>query len=436
MEARPTMPPPDSTSAPNSDLLAWRRKALSILLWVVASVRLAQFARLLINGSFGEIPLSLRVVFCLLLGLILGMAIFRDLPHHLRGWVLVSLGYAALIAVFSADRQLHAPLLLMLLAIPVHAAIFLGRRSSWLASGISVLLMAGMAFAPRWGLHPIPDNSGPADISSDLVLSWLVTFLPLMFILDRFTGLLHRLVATESAMRLRLQAEAEERRYLEAALMETSERERQAVGHELHDGICQQITSAMLQCKVAERAAAMGTIPEPQHLRMISNLLDGSLGQAHDLARGLSPGTLAPEALVPSLRDLARRTRETYEVECEVQVSACPERLEPAAATHLYRIAHEAVINAVKHGEPLHILVRLFAEGEQLVLEVSNDGRGLSAPSQGKNRQSGDGMGLRIMRHRSDLLGGIFELISGTGKGVRVRCSVPLEQVACRVVAP
>ncbi len=422
------MPPPDLTSAPNSDLLAWRRKALSILLWVVAGVRTTQFALSLIDGGFAQLPIVLRLFFVLLLGLILGMAVFRDLPHPLRGWVLLSLGYAALIAGFFYSRQLQAPMLLALLAIPIHAAIFLGRGSCGVASCLSVLLLVGMAFAPRFGIHPLPLGASQVGVPSDIVFGWLVTFLPVIFILDRFTGLLQRLVSTESAMRLRLQAEAEERRYLEAALMETSERERQAVGHELHDGICQQITGAMLQCKVAEQAAAMGTIPDPQHLRMISSMLDGSLGQAHDLARGLSPGTLDPGALVPSLRDLARRTRETYEVECEVQVSACPERLEPAAATHLYRIAHEAVINAVKHGEPLHILVRLSAECEQLVLEVSNDGRGLSTPSQGK-----DGMGLRIMRHRSDLLGGIFELISGTGKGVRVRCSVPLEQVACRV---
>lgn len=415
----------DSSPDLNTDLLAWRRKALSILLWVIVGVRAVQFLKLWMDGSMASFPAVHRWAFAVLLALLLGVATFRELPHLLRGWFLLTLGYLNIVTGFALGVPLFGSIALVLLTIPIHASIFLGRRSGWVASSLSVSLFAGMALAAKYVPQLPADDPRLASSAWDDILRWLVVFLPVVFILDRFTALLQRLGSKERTMRLQLQAEAEERRYLEGALLETSERERQAVGHELHDGICQQITGAMLQCKVVERAMDLGGAPDSRQVRMISTMLDGSLGQVHDLARGLSPGTLSPEALVPSLRDLARRTRETFEVECEVEALDCPERLEPAAATHLYRIAQEAVINAVKHGQPRRILVRLSLQDGTLVLEVDNDGGRLSVPAQDR-----EGMGLRIMRHRSELLGGIFELLAGTSPGLCVRCAVPLARIA------
>jgi signal transduction histidine kinase len=375
---------------------------------VVAAARFVQLLLSLAKGDWGRLGVAHQAAFATLLVLLLGVAVFRDLPHGFRGWFLIGLGYANLVVVFTATGGLGESLPLILLAIPIHAGILLGRRSCWVASGLSVALLG----AATWIASPRPWFAA---------ILWLAVAVPLIFLFSRFMALLHGLASHEKVQRIQLQTEIRERRFLEGALLETSERERQAVAHDLHDGICQQIAGAMLQCKVAQQSAA----PGGRELAGISSALDEALGKVHDLARGLSPGVLTPEALVPSLRDLARRTREVHQVACEVEASGCPERLDPAAITHLYRIAQEAVINAVKHGGPSAILIRLAGSGGQLVLEVDHDGHGLWAPAPGR-----EGMGLRIMRYRAEILGGIFHLGARAGAGAWVRCAVPMARMA------
>jgi signal transduction histidine kinase len=270
--------------------------------------------------------------------------------------------------------------------------------------------------------------------SLDLLIPLMVVFVPALVLHDRYTALLTRLLHREQALRTHLQREAEQRTFLERALLESSERERQAVGHELHDGVCQQITAAMLHCKAMEQGVrgAAGAPPERppalSKLHTIIAILDQSLGQAHDLAQGLSPGELPADGLLPALRDLARRTRETCAITCEVDLDACPVAKDPVGVNHLYRIAQEAVANAVKHGPARWIRVRLGAGSGALVLEVDNDGR---APLAG----SGNGMGLRIMRYRCGLIGASLELSPRPEGGARLRCTLPLAAQA-RMAAP
>jgi signal transduction histidine kinase len=417
------MPPVSACPQLESDLLAWRRRALGVLIWVVLAARSVQFLMSLAGGDWAGLGPARQAAFASLLVLLLGLAVLRDLPHGFRGWFLIGLGYANLVAVFAANGQLSGPLPLVLMAIPIHAGIFLGTRSCWAASGLSVLLLGAMTWASRHGLPGL--HGGPAAAPWFAATIWLVVFVPAIFLLSRFMTLLQGLASREKIQRIQLQTEIRERRFLEGALLETSERERQTVGHDLHDGICQQIAGAILQCKVAEQSAALGGAFDARELGRIASILDESLGKVHDLARGLSPGVLTAEALVPALLDLARRTRETHEVHCQLETRGCPERLDPAATTHLYRIAQEAVINAVKHGGPGSIMIRLMGGGGRLVLEVDNDGHGLAAAAPGR-----DGMGLRIMRYRAEILGGSFRLDAKAGSGVRVRCAVPMARMA------
>lgn len=407
----------------HTELLAWRRKVLSIVLWVVVALRTPQYLGLLAGRkSAPGFHTMFYVVFTVALGVVIALAVFRRLPHVLRGWGLLGSGYLNLVNGFFMGARMDGPLAFALLVLPVHAAIFLGRRAAMAAAGLSVVLYASLAWMLGRG---IPLSSSLSSFTPvDYVISWLVVFLPMFVLLDRFTAQFERILSKEKTTRVQLEAEGAERRYLEGALIETSERERQSVGHELHDGVCQQITGAMLQCKVLERAAGGGMAPEAGQFQKIATLLDNSLGQVHDLARGLSPGTLTPDALVPSLRDLARRMRETFEVDCEVEAQDIPPRLGPVAATHLYRIAQESVLNAAKHGQPRQIMLRMSVQKAQLVLEVQNDGLPLKA-----SPRDHVGMGLRIMQYRSELIGGMLELLDGTEAGFCVRCTVPLHRV-------
>ena len=93
--------------------------------------------------------------------------------------------------------------------------------------------------------------------------------------------------------------------------------------------------------------------------------------------------------------------------------------LDRAAPINLYRIAQEAVNNAIKHAGASHITIRLQQEEETLVLEVADDGRGLEAASRHSR-----GMGLRIMRYRASMIGGSLEYLPNTPSGTRVRCVI------------
>lgn len=240
-----------------------------------------------------------------------------------------------------------------------------------------------------------------------------------------FAGLLAALdvaylLTAQREGRRRIQAEAMERRFLERSLLETAERERRSIGHELHDGVCQQITGALLRCRVAERSLGAREVPEVAHLQVMADLLDSSLGEAHALAQGLSPGDLEPGALGAALTELARRTRERFEVACEFTEDGSGAAVDGPATTQLYRIAQEAVNNALKHAAPQGVWIGLHREDGRILLSVEDDGRGLGSGQP-------TGMGQRIMRYRAELIGGVISLGPRPGGGTRLVCAAPLD---------
>jgi len=403
----------------DTDLNHWRRRTMDIVLWTIFTVRLVHMGLFLRQLHREGVPIgAFQLATIAPILLLFGLALFRRLPILVRGWGFIGLAYLNLGFLFLQTNRLDGQLPLGLLTAPVFAVVLLGRRSAWVAAAISTAFYGSFAALRHFNLVPPVQGSLASSGALQTWIVWVVLFAPMFVLLDLFTARFQRLLVSERRNHLRLQEEADERLLLEKALLETSERERQAVGHELHDGVCQQITGAMLHCKALEKAAFSGAVPPVRSVRAISAMLDASLGQVHDLARGLSPGTITAEALAPSLRDLARRTQETFEVECSVEADEGLAHLEPVVATHLYCIAQEAAVNAVKHGEPSCIAMRLRQVEDGLLLEVRNDGR-LALPS------LREGMGLRIMRHRSDLIAGDFSLQLVDGD-IRVRCVVPL----------
>jgi signal transduction histidine kinase len=120
------------------------------------------------------------------------------------------------------------------------------------------------------------------------------------------------------------------------------------------------------------------------------------------------------------LKHLARESEQLLGVPCEVVRSDRPAALSDSAATHLYRIAQEAITNAVKHGNAGHIEIACERQQQQLVLTIGDDGCGLCESA----GESG-GMGLHIMRYRARSLGGELSVASRQGGGTLVRCVCP-----------
>ena len=216
---------------------------------------------------------------------------------------------------------------------------------------------------------------------------------------------------------LALEQEIQERGRLERDIVKVSEDERRTLSHELHDGICQQITGALLRCRVVARNLKTEG-QDDSGIQAISELLDESLGQAHEIAKGLSPGLLNTGGLGNALAEVVRRTRETHELSCELEDDESCALLDEVATNQLFWIARESILNAVKHSSPTQIWVRLRRVGGTLRLEVENDGTA-------SELSRGAGMGLRIMGYRASLAGGSIDFNIRKGGGWLVTCLVP-----------
>jgi PAS domain S-box-containing protein len=217
---------------------------------------------------------------------------------------------------------------------------------------------------------------------------------------------------------------------LEREVIASSERERTRIGHDLHDGLAQlligvKLMLAALKEKLVAADARCGT-----DVDRAAALVSRAIAQTGELAQGLSPIRKGGR-LCDALKHLARESQQLLGVPCEVVRSDLPAALADSAATHLYRIAQEAITNAVKHGKAAHIEVACERQQQQLVLTVGDDGCGLCQSA----AESG-GMGMHIMRYRARSLGGELSITSRTGGGTVVKCVCPWPGTAHAVSSP
>jgi len=217
-----------------------------------------------------------------------------------------------------------------------------------------------------------------------------------------------------------LAAAIAEREELERALLRTSEREQMRIGQDLHDGLGQHLAGIELMSQVLEQnLSAKKLKTEAARAADIARHVREAISQTRLLARGLSPFVLESEGLVSALKELAHRTENVFRVSCEFHTSG-KLSVSDAAANHLYRIAQEAVTNAIKHGKAKRIDIRLESTDNKLLLSVKDDGAGLPAVLPEKR-----GIGLRIMQYRAGMIGGSLTAEGDAAGGTIVRCILP-----------
>lgn len=219
------------------------------------------------------------------------------------------------------------------------------------------------------------------------------------------------------AQRKALAAAREEHTRLEREVLAVGERERHSIGADLHDGLGQQLTAIELMI-AGLKAEAAGKPSLVRGLDSVGKMLREAIAQTRFLSRGLVPLGDGPDALQIGLTELAERMNGLRAVRCRFDLPRPVPVHDSFVAGHLYRIAQEAVNNAAKHAAATQITIRLESTGEHVLLEVSDDGRGLN--------KSRTGVGLGVMRHRAKLMGGELKLTSDSG--VTVTCRVPLKK--------
>jgi signal transduction histidine kinase len=251
----------------------------------------------------------------------------------------------------------------------------------------------------------------------DLLVCWL-----LVWIFHALTSLQRRLEQRIEERTAALQEAAKARRQLEHELLAVAARERNSVGHELHDDICQHLVGTALAAKVLAQHLIVTDRSAAAEAQAIVRLLEDGAAKTRQLARGLLLGAIEPEKLGEKLSELAIEC-ESSGVPCRFQHKGNTLLPDAGTAAQVFRIAQEAVRNALRHAAPLHVDISLVGDAHAICLMVEDDGRGLPPA---ENR--GSGMGLRIMSHRAAFIGGTLSLIPTADQGTRVICHLPRAQ--------
>jgi len=209
-----------------------------------------------------------------------------------------------------------------------------------------------------------------------------------------------------------------EHRRLEKEILEISTREQRRLGHDLHDGICQQLAGIGFISFILADKLEENNHPEAAKARKIAELVNKVNKETRGVARGLFPVRLEENGLLSALKELAHDAGAFFNTQCEFYCDGPVVIRDQSVSLHLYYIAQEAILNAVKHGKAGHIEVRLAAEDDEgCRLTIRNDGVALTALS-----TQSHGMGIRIMKYRARMIGAAVLIQPVPSGGTEVLC--------------
>lgn len=198
--------------------------------------------------------------------------------------------------------------------------------------------------------------------------------------------------------------------------------EQQRIGQELHDGVQQELAAlALFAQNLLDEFTASGTTHQRREIARVARGIVEVSEHVRNLGRGLVAAPIDAECLAPALLRLAHSTSESAKMTCQFTSTDDVHVPDSDTATHLYRIAQEAVHNAVRHAQADNIMIRLRTNGDSMEFEVRDNGIGMP-PHTGVPH----GVGVQLMRHRCALLGGTFLAQAESDGGTRVMCTLPI----------
>lgn len=208
------------------------------------------------------------------------------------------------------------------------------------------------------------------------------------------------------------------RKRLEREILEISGREQRRIGQDLHDSLCQHLAGIGFMGKVLERKTAVEQPIKPGDVAEIVDLIDQAITLTRGFARGLNPVRLEADGLMMALIELASNVERFFGITCAFEYDSPVLMSDNAAATHLYRIAKEALNNAIKHGKADNVTIAMKQDGESCVLTISDNGVGMSG-----TQNQGRGMGLNIMQYRASMIGAVLEIREPKTGGCVISCT-------------
>ena len=216
-----------------------------------------------------------------------------------------------------------------------------------------------------------------------------------------------------------LMTEVVYRRQLEHELLTISANERNSMGQELHDDICQHLVATALAAKVLTQRLEHENYLRAIEGQAIVRMIEGGVSKTRGLARGLLLSAIPPEDLDEKLTELAAEV-DRGGLACRFVSAGTPLAPDADTAAQLYRIAQEATRNAIRHADAHRIDLSLVGDASALCLTIEDDGRGLD------DDEPRSGMGLPIMSHRAAYIGATLSIAPGVGGGTKVICHLAL----------
>jgi PAS domain S-box-containing protein len=212
-----------------------------------------------------------------------------------------------------------------------------------------------------------------------------------------------------------------DRKLLERQILEVGDQEQRRIGRDLHDGLCQHLSATMFACKIVEEELAKNNLPQAARVRQVAEFIDRAISQARDVAEGLDPVKVEANGLMSALEELATSIQTMHRIQCSLQSNSLVLIYDNAAAIHLYRIAQEAVNNAIRHGKATSIQIGLTNLPWRVMLTIQDNGIGVT-----KTPTRRGGMGMQTMRYRARMLGASFNVATGDNGGTVVTCAMPI----------
>ena len=219
-----------------------------------------------------------------------------------------------------------------------------------------------------------------------------------------------------------------DRKVLQKQVSDVSASEQQRIGQEIHDELGQQLTGLSFLAKSLQRKLSEQSLAEAEDAAAIAEGIQDSIGEVRRLVRGLAPVDLDENGLKIALEHLVDTIAQRSQIQCRLTIAFEVRMADNTIATHLFRIAQEAVNNAVKHSEAQRIDVSLIGHEGMILLRIHDDGNGMSGLQKGASGRTSQGsMGLEIMRHRAAIIGANLEIKSSSDFGTEVVCMVRSE---------
>jgi PAS domain S-box-containing protein len=211
-----------------------------------------------------------------------------------------------------------------------------------------------------------------------------------------------------------------ERKRLEEAILEISAQEQRRIAQDLHDGLGQHLTGIAFMSKVLEEKLCDRSLPEAAEAAKIVQMVNQAIDNTRQLAHGLHPVAAEGAGLMSALKKWASEVQELFHIRCRFHCERAVHIHDVMVATHLYRIAQEAVNNAIRHGKSRDIVIRLKARNGAGTLSIQDDGVGFTTDPAKR-----PGMGLSIMNYRADIIGGSLKVQPNDEHGISVTCIFP-----------